>query len=83
MIDVPSTPIASPATVKGRHSCRPGTVNASTTAIIQPAAITTMTGQGLSKTAGRAGGSGATLTTYRMAAASEIDRGFRGFPETP
>ena len=30
----------------GRHSCKPGTVNANTVAISQPAAITTMTGQG-------------------------------------
>jgi hypothetical protein len=32
-------------------------------AINQPAVITTITGHGLSKMAGRAGGSGATLTT--------------------
>jgi hypothetical protein len=38
-------------------------VNANRTAISQPVAITTMTGHGLSKTAGRAGGSGATVTT--------------------
>ena len=55
--------MARPAMVKGRHSCRPGTVNANKTATSQPAAMTTMTGHGLSKTAGRAGGSGATLST--------------------
>jgi hypothetical protein len=38
-------------------------VNASTTAISQPVVIATITGHGLSKTAGRAGGSGATLST--------------------
>src|SRR6478609_7894500 len=63
MIDVPSAPTARPAIVNGRHSCRAGTVNANTMAISQPAVITTMTGHGLSKTAGRAGGSGATLPT--------------------
>jgi len=63
MIDVPRAPTASPAIVNGRHSCRPGTVNANTTATSQPAVITTMTGHGLSKMAGKAGGSGATLTT--------------------
>ena len=46
--------------MNGRHSCRAGTVNANTIAISQPAVITTMTGHGLSKYAGRAGGSGAT-----------------------
>jgi hypothetical protein len=49
--------------VNGRHSYRAGTVNANTMAISQPAVITTMTGQGLSNTAGSAGGSGATLPT--------------------
>ena len=63
MIDVPSAPTARPAIVNGRHSCRAGTVNANTMAISQPAVITTMTGHGLSKTAGSAGGSGATLPT--------------------
>jgi hypothetical protein len=63
MIDVPSAPTAKPAIVNGRHSCRPDTLNASTTAISQPAVIATMTGHGFSKMAGNAGGSGATLTT--------------------
>lgn len=63
MIDVPSAPTAKPATVNGRHSCRPDTLNASTTATTQPAVITTTTGHGLSKMAGKAGGSNATLTT--------------------
>jgi hypothetical protein len=63
MMDVPRAPTAKPAIANGRHSCRPGTVNASTTAMSQPVVIATITGHGLSKTAGRAGGSGATLTT--------------------
>ena len=55
--------MARPATVNGRHSRRLGTVNANTTPISHPVAITAMTGHGLSKIAGRAGGSGATGTT--------------------
>lgn len=43
--------------VVGRQSCRAGTVKASTTAITQPEAITTMTGHGLSSAVGRAGNS--------------------------
>jgi hypothetical protein len=61
-IDVPSAPTARPATANGRHSCRPGTVNAITVATSQPAVIATMTGQGSSRMAGSAGGSGATIT---------------------
>jgi hypothetical protein len=49
--------------VNGRHACKAGTVNANATAMSQPAVITTITGHGLSKPAGRAGGSGATLPT--------------------
>jgi DNA-binding MarR family transcriptional regulator len=42
----------------GRQSCNAGTVKASTTAIAQPVAITTITGHGLSSAAGSWGGSG-------------------------
>ena len=51
-------PTPRPATATGRQSCSPATVNASTTAINQPTAITMMTGHGSSRIAGRAGGSG-------------------------
>ncbi len=82
-IDVPSAPTARPATVNGRHSCRPGTVNARTVAMSQPAVIATMTGQGSSRMAGSAGGSGATLhKRSRLRPTSEMDRCFRSFPET-
>ena len=43
--------------VTGRQSCSPGTVKASTRAITQPVAITTITGHGSSSTGGTEGGS--------------------------
>lgn len=62
--------------VVGRQSCRAGTVKASTTAITQPEAITTMTGHGLSSAGGSAGIAGDL---------SDIETNvsdYRGFPET-
>ena len=72
----------SPATVNGRHSCSPDTVNANTVAMSQPAAITTMTGQGLSRMAGSAGGSGATLNNVADYANVKTEWSFRVLPET-
>jgi DNA-binding MarR family transcriptional regulator len=58
-MEVPSSPTPSPAAVTGRQSCSAGTVQAATVATSQASAKATMTGQGSSRTAGRAGGSGA------------------------